>query len=298
MQKTPSRWEQAFNKLLFCIRVTADLKTGLRLMLNSKRFSRYQKKNAGPDQYKKEQALPYAVHYLFRNFMLYLRTYTGDIQMFYEIFLEQVYRLPASFLAGPSANPSTSSGLSSGPPLVIVDAGANVGMATKYFSLVYPSARIFCIEPDPRNFKWLQKNLEEEQAEGRVIMLEAALYERDGRIGLEEDGWSFNSKVSESGGQTLTIPAYTMKRFLDQFGLEKVDLLKMDIEGAEEGLFQADTHWLAGVDAILIEIHRPKGVELIKGKLEGQGFRWYPWCHSTSAASLFLASRKELTGNS
>ncbi|MHA4808507.1 FkbM family methyltransferase [Flavitalea flava] len=310
MQKSSSRWKLAINKLLFCLRVTADLKTGFRLMLNSKRYSRYQKKNGGPANYKEEKVQVYSIRYLSRDFILFLRTYSGDIQMFYEIFLEQVYRLPPGLIPiylqhtePDSTNPAT---LSMTNPLVIVDAGANIGMAAKYFSLVYPTARIFCIEPASRNFSVLQKNLAAEQAAGRAFFLEAALYEREGSIVLEDAGWSFNSKVREPGLEPgrgpdpglPAIPAFTGKGLLDRFGLDNVDLLKMDIEGAEEGLFKGDTLWLDRVSAILIEIHTKSGIDLIKNKLTGQGFFWYPWQHSESAASLFLASKKELTGNS
>ena len=101
-------------------------------MLNSKRFNRFQRHHiAGKEQ---NQAMPvrYSIVYSGKKQLVYLRTYAGDIRMFYEIFLEQVYRLPpvVSFVNG-----------------IIVDAGANIGMAVMYFYGLFPEATVYCTEP-------------------------------------------------------------------------------------------------------------------------------------------------------
>ena len=72
------------------------------------------------------------IGYLSRDWAFYLRTYTGDIRIFYEIFLERIYRLPVSVVRD---------------PLVIVDAGASIGMAAAYFSTVslVDKCGIYCI---------------------------------------------------------------------------------------------------------------------------------------------------------
>src|ERR1700735_4998999 len=102
MKKYIARAGQAISKFFFCLRVADDTKTFLRLLIQSKRFSRYQRKkdryqrrskgdqsgkfNASHD--KMDEVLAYRIWYLSQKRTVYLRTYAGDMRMFYEIFWE------------------------------------------------------------------------------------------------------------------------------------------------------------------------------------------------------------------
>jgi FkbM family methyltransferase len=277
MKKYISRVGQAISKLFFCLRVAGDTKTFLRLLLQSKMH--FDKPTA---------ALAYYIRFLSVERIIYLRTYAGDIRMFYELFWERIYWLPPTVLA---------------TPLVIVDAGANIGMAALYFSIVYPQARIYCIEPDAANFKLLQKNLGSGQE--RITLFEAALYDRDGEVGLAMERWAYNSKIDEHGDCQVLVSAVTLDTILDRFQLEQIDLLKIDIEGAEDKLFSGETTWLSKVKMILIEVHTPDAIGPIRSRLTENGFHWQLWGGSkswdaprgggsTGSCSLFLASRVEI----
>jgi FkbM family methyltransferase len=306
-----SRFQQIYNKLLFCARVAAGPGTFVRLLVNSKRLNRYQRKGgavATGDAAAAADAVAYRIRYLSRDWTLYLRTYAGDIRIFYEIFLERIYQLPVSVIRD---------------PMVIVDAGANIGMAGVYFRSVYAGARIYCIEPDAGNVEILSRNLAGPLKEGSVILTEAALHDREGMVNLSGDGWAYNYSVKDidedgladrvrgadtvpgagggsvaGGGAGAIVPAITPAGFIAKFGLERIDLLKMDIEGAEEGLFRGDIAWLDRVGVLLIEIHTEEGKTLIRERLEERGFevraagledeRRAPGVN----ASLFLAYRK------
>jgi FkbM family methyltransferase len=272
------RTAQAISKFFFCLRVAGDRGTFFRLMVQSKRH--YDKPTP---------ALSYPIRFLSVERIIHLRTYAGDIRMFYEIFWEQAYRLPFEALTEPA---------------VIVDAGANIGMAALYFSILYPRAQIFCIESDPHNFEWLEKNLAREGE--RVVLIEAALYDRDGEVPLARERWAYNSKIDEGDGKEeqdgenerdgpVSVKAMKLDTLLDRYGLEKIDLLKIDIEGAEEKLFAAETGWLARVGTILIEVHRPEAVGTIGKKLMENGFYWQSRGRMTEGGSLYLASRMEMT---
>jgi FkbM family methyltransferase len=290
------RLGQAISKLFFCLRVAGDAKTFFRLLLQSKMHFD-----------KPTEALRYHIRFLSAERVIYLRTYAGDIRIFYELFWERIYWLPPG---GPSMShvPET--------PLVIVDVGANIGMAALYFSIVYPQARIYCIEPDAHNFKLLQKNL---AAEGeRCVLIEAALYDRDGEVGFARERWAYNSRIDERADgsedrlpdrladrvedRRIVVPAVTMDTLVDRFQLSRIDLLKIDIEGAEEKLFGGPTTWLEKVNTILIEVHSVEAVGPIRRRLEGNGFRWElrddPHPGQTGSengnCSLYLASRVEM----
>ena len=99
-----------------------------------------------------------------------------------------------------------------------------------------------------------------------MVLVEAALHDRDGVVNLSGDGWAYNYKVEDGGGRA--VPAITPAGLIARFGLERIDLMKMDIEGAEDGLFRGDIAWLNKVEVLLIEIHTEEGKKLI-----GSGWR-------------------------
>lgn len=292
---------QAISKFFFCLRVAGDLRTFLRLLVQSKRLNRYQKEETKEQYDEGDPALVYHIRYLSSLRTIWLRTDAGDIRIFYEIFWEKVYWLPTALVAG---------------PLVIVDAGSHVGMAALYFSIVYPRARIYCIEPDGPNFKLLQENLAPLVGEGRGVLVEAALYDREGMIGLAVERWAYNSRIDEHAGPAdggrAGIKTITMDGLSDRFQLEKIDLLKIDIEGAEDKIFgvgtgedsrtgenagtgrNAGTDWLRKVNAILVEVHSLASIGPIRTKLKENGFHWAPWDRSIAGGSLFLASKAEI----
>jgi FkbM family methyltransferase len=273
LKKIDGPWE----KLLFCIRVAGSLATFFQLTINSKLLARYQK-NPARAYDPAPAAVAYKIHFYAVRQTIFMRTLAGDLRIFYEIFLERAYGLPPSLLTD---------------PLVIIDAGSNIGMTALYFSALYPRARIYCLEPDPHNFQLLQRNLDLHKVAGRAILIEAALYDRDGRIGLSNAQWAYNSSVCEGGADQKTVAAISMDSLLDQFHLDRIDLLKIDIEGSEDKVFANATGWLKKVSVLLIEVHAPESQEPIMRRLAESGFSWQPWNRPGSSGSLFLASRTD-----
>ena len=286
--KKYTRLALAISKFFFCLRVAGDTKIFLRLLIQTKLLARYKAGVAGGigEEYDGQaKALAYRIRYLSRERTIYLRTYTGDIRMFYEVFWERAYWLPSAILV---------------MPIVIVDAGANIGMAALYFSIIYPQARIYCIEPDAHNFKLLRENLAPEGE--RCVLIEAALYDRDGEVGLIRERMAYNSKVDEGADRRVVVPAVTMEVLLDRFQLSRIDLLKIDIEGAEDKLFSAPTAWLEKVNTILIEVHSEEAIGPIRSRMMENGFHWQAWegrrmrwGRPAGGGSLYLASRTEMS---
>jgi Methyltransferase FkbM domain len=119
--------------------------------------------------------------------------------------------------------------------------------------------------------------------------VQAALYLRDGVTYINDRSWAYNVAVSDSGEKVVA--AITMQTFLETNHIGKVDLLKIDVEGAEEFIFFSNTDWLIKVNAILIEIHSPEMITRIKAVLLNAGFYWYKWQNTNAAGSLYFASK-------
>ena len=174
---------------------------------------------------------------------LRLRILWSDPWVYKQVFVEKEY----DFLAAT-------------PPNVIVDAGANIGLASVYFAHKYPNAKIIAIEPERGNFELLQANT---AAYPGVIALQAALWGTNAELDLIDPGlgtWGYTTDERDHAGglpgtTRHTVPAITVDKLMQDFGLSKIDILKIDIEGAEREVFADTSAWIDKVDAIIVELH-------------------------------------------
>jgi FkbM family methyltransferase len=154
-----------------------------------------------------------------------------------------------------------------------VDVGANWG----YFTLLGAHAvgaggRVAALEPDPRLFATLSANV---AANGlaQVAALPVAAAERDGPLtlaGHAEDGgnWGVSSLVADGDGPRFRVRGRPVDAVLNELGIERVELLKMDIEGAEDAALRGMTKGLARgrYRRVLLELHprlHPRGAALL-----------------------------------
>jgi FkbM family methyltransferase len=165
---------------------------------------------------------------------LILRGGSTDIRCFEKVFLQEEYRSPFAL----------------DEPQLIIDGGANIGMASLYFSAKYSSAKIYAIEPEPENFKLLARN---SAGVPNILARRAALWPTQSKLALSNydrhENWTF--AVSEGDGDVETITIEEIRR---QSCTNDIDLLKLDIEGSERELF-ANAPWLSYVKQIIIELH-------------------------------------------
>jgi FkbM family methyltransferase len=136
-------------------------------------------------------------------------------------------------------------------PSVIVDAGAHIGMASLRFACHYPHATIIAIEPEPSNFTFLCRNSAPYK---NIIPVEAALWKEDGEVGLEASNVHPKGafQIAESG--KTRVRAITVPTLMKEMNIGFIDLLKVDIEGAEKEVFEA-CDWIEDVGIIAIELH-------------------------------------------
>ncbi len=139
-----------------------------------------------------------------------------------------------------------------GRPLRVVDLGANIGLFGALIRRTHPSARMVAFEPDPANVELLRRSIEANGGQERWQLVEACAAPEDGMVPFvaHEDT---SSRVEADAG------AATMVRAVDVFPfLEGVDLLKIDIEGAEWPIL-ADPRFGAGVAKTLALEYHPYG---------------------------------------
>ena len=141
--------------------------------------------------------------------------------------------------------------ISSFVPKTIVDAGAHIGMASISFALKYPAARIIAIEPEPSNFAALVRNTAPYKM---VTPIQAALWSQDGEVTLGPSNAHPKGALQIVPNGSQKVRAITMETAMREGGLDSIDLLKVDIEGAEIEVFEA-CPWIANVQVIAIELH-------------------------------------------
>ena len=116
---------------------------------------------------------------------------------------------------------------------VYLDIGAWIGPTVLYAAR--RSRWVYCLEPDPVAYERLLTNLRLNQV-ANVSPLHAAWSEHDGRVTLTNADEFGNSetRVAECGaGQGVEVLALSLARYVNWWGIEKIDALKIDIEGAE-----------------------------------------------------------------
>ncbi|MDP2189353.1 MAG: FkbM family methyltransferase [Sphingobacteriaceae bacterium] len=169
------------------------------------------------------------------------------IPEFKESFFEEVYfkHLPKKLFTDPAP--------------VVLDIGANVG----FFSLLawykLPAAKILAFEPIARNFKLLQKNTAGIPA-NNLLAQHAAVSDVVGEIVLrfnEQDITTSASLLANStGGTEEVVASTTLAAIFEQHQLRKVDLLKMDCEGAEYGIiYNSPAALFDAINCIAMETH-------------------------------------------
>lgn len=145
----------------------------------------------------------------------------------------------------------------SSDPAWIIDAGANAGYATVWFALRFPSATVIAIEPDPGNLELLRRNTE---GLANVRLVNAALMSEPGSADLIDTGsgpWAMRVGAAGAGAGNVVgmVRCVSMPQILDEFGIDRVGYLKIDIEGGEVEVLNSSGPWMDRVDAIAIELH-------------------------------------------
>jgi FkbM family methyltransferase len=172
------------------------------------------------------------------KYLVKVRTKTSDILVLRQIFINKDYDIPLAV-----------------KPQLIIDAGANVGYAAIYFANQYPEAKIIAIEPEEYNYQMLKENTANYP---NIKLVKAGIWNKDTWLKIsnpESGNWQFMVEEIEAGDENA-IKAVTIGEILKTSGFPVIDILKMDIEGAEKEVFSTNyEEWLDKVKILIIELH-------------------------------------------
>ena len=161
---------------------------------------------------------------------------------------------------------------------VILDIGANIGIASLYFSMRFPNSRIIALEPDPELFKYLESNCNSiKNVELRNLAV-ASVAGTSSFSSRKDDSGKLGIRTVDSETSSTTVTCVLLSKVIEDVGRE-VDLLKIDIEGSEYDVIHESRNWLSSVKRIFVECHsfqgQPQKFDKLLGTLSECGFRYH-----------------------
>jgi FkbM family methyltransferase len=178
------------------------------------------------------------------------RTRSSDANTLRSVFRDKCYDVDP-FPQSRAIHAAYKAILDAGKIPVIVDAGANIGAASLWFSSQFPRARIIAVEPESRNAALCRRNLAKTPT---VTVMEAALGASSGRISITNhsgEAWGFMTSRNAEG----EIPVVTIPELTANISGGQLFAAKIDIEGFEADLFSTNTDWLDELKFMFLEPH-------------------------------------------
>ncbi|HJZ78273.1 MAG TPA: FkbM family methyltransferase [Vicinamibacterales bacterium] len=169
-------------------------------------------------------------------------------------------------------------------PKTIIDAGAYIGDTTAYFLTRFQDATVIALEPANDSHFQAAQNLA--PYGDRVRLIKRALWNAETTLTFSGSETAAAISATGSSVQTDTVPS-----LMRRFNLQTIDLLKLDIEGAEAAVIPSGVGgWLRTVKTILVEIHGSDVERTILPLLAAEAFAchqyrsvWY--CRNTTTAA-------------
>jgi FkbM family methyltransferase len=180
-----------------------------------------------------------------------LRPGTTDWRVLHQIFADQEYD-PASPAHDAALTRRYDEALGRSEVPVIIDCGANIGLASIWYAQRYPHARIIAVEPEPENFRILALNAANY---ANITPVQGGISDRKTRVSLANVGdapWAWETKESAETGEIAT---FTVPDLLAGVADARLLIVKIDIEGFEVELFRSNREWPRRVPLIVFESH-------------------------------------------
>lgn len=165
---------------------------------------------------------------------------------------------------------------------IIFDCGANIGLATLFFKLRYPNSIIKAFEPNPNSFSLLKKNIDTNKLDG-IEIFNVALSNKCEKINffISDNPESLRGSIYESRGKGggILIQSNKVSDYLGEF---EIDLLKIDVEGAEHEIIEdiLESKNIHGkINSLIIEYHHnilysERSLSKFLSNLESLGFQY------------------------
>lgn len=156
----------------------------------------------------------------------------------------------------------------------MIDLGANIGLSSAWFLSRFPDANAFAVEASPENYASCCENLKSYGNRARVV--HGAAWSKAATLVLRRGKHCSTNQVRETecnGIGEFPVQAWGVANLVEMSGFSQIDLLKIDIEGAEEAIFSADVSgWLPCVRNLCIELHGEGCRDTFFGALAGYDF--------------------------
>jgi FkbM family methyltransferase len=185
---------------------------------------------------------------------LTLRPFSGDLFVLYEVLARNVYYIAPTLLPPEKVN-------------TIVDCGGNIGITSLFLAARYPHAKIISVEPHPENFALLQANVAQVPRITPICACVTGKPQSAVRFSTDQAAWGNRIATGDDG---MLVPAITIDELCNQKGFAGIDLLKLDIEGAEEEVLENGT-FLSRTEYIIIELHGRYGFQRFKHDIARSG---------------------------
>jgi FkbM family methyltransferase len=210
---------------------------------------------------------------------VYLRLGSSDGFVLEEIFITEVYA------------PLSRAKL--GEVKQIVDLGANVGLSVRLWQQRFPQASVIAVEPDAGNFAICKKNVDATGSDNHVQLVQACVAAVKGKVYLDRSAEECAIIMSDAAiGEP--VDALPLSEILEQCHAEPaIDILKVDIEGAEKQLFANCADWIGRVRSIMIELHPGYTTEMLLEDMQrgGADFK-IEWTNQTAGNPLRFLIRQ------
>lgn len=175
-----------------------------------------------------------------------------------------------------------------GGTAVVFDVGANEGHFTAAVLSLVDDVRVHCFEPNPETHARLAARF---AGDARVIVNHCGVGAHAGRLALHDyadgQGSSHASFLAETfrdihpgATRSVSVPVVTVDDYLRDHGIERIDYLKLDVEGFEKEVFagMAETIARGGVDVIQFEFNMHNAVTGLSLYRIGQALPGYDIC--------------------
>jgi FkbM family methyltransferase len=170
----------------------------------------------------------------------------GDLGACVEVLVQQAYEQVPGFAGQPG--------------MQIIDGGANVGVYA--IAQAKRGARVVAFEPNPLTFQRLKEHVARNSLQEAVLCVNAGLAGTSGTRILETSGkWHTAHLADAPSNSAVDVKVLSLDDALKLSGFERVDILKLDIEGAEEDFLRLAGEALDRVDSVVVERHYPHEVE-------------------------------------
>jgi FkbM family methyltransferase len=171
--------------------------------------------------------------------VLHYRLDRGDIRTIREVWSDEVYLLP------PPAGPRT-----------LVDLGANIGLASVWLARRYGCDHVLAVEPWPANAQVARLNLEANGLPAELVEAAVGPATGPGHLDHAAAAAERDSALARLGDSGLPVQVLSIRDILERLpGGRTPDLVKIDVEGAEDHLLTGDLTWLADVKVVVAELH-------------------------------------------